>query len=428
MARARARGLGNLAQASAYPLYVTTVNASTVSLDVKIVPATTAPTNETCGTAAMLTPGTAVVADLVGVAHDLDSACAHPTGDLVYQLTLAAPADVDIYAASLDSIGLPSVSLRGAGCALLADEIACQIAPAPHVFRHSLAAGTYYVSVSASAPTSVSVDVVLSAATPPPPDENCATAPTLVPNQTRNVTFASHQDDIALGCIVGAVDAAYSLDLAQASDVLLVERTSQSDSAAIELALPACAAPSDLLSCGLATKSPVRSRKRNVAAGSYRVIAESTQSQDQQITAFVRKTGPGTIAIFADACDSALQIPAGGGFFQGNTTNATADFTAGCDNAGGPAFGAKDQLLRLDLTAQKRVVFDMTGSGYNALLDIRRGPTCPGEEVTGGCSASLGSSKSYLDLTLDPGTYFVQVDGLGIDTGPWFLDVFVVDP
>jgi hypothetical protein len=69
----------------------------------------------------------------------------------------------------------------------------------------------------------------------------------------------------------------------------------------------------------------------------------------------------------------------------------------------------------------------MSGSGYSTLLDVRMGPTCPGQEVLYGCAIGYGST-SFLDLTLDPGTYFVQVDVYYGDRGPWFLDVRVVDP
>lgn len=428
VAKIHAHGLGDAALATALPLYVTTLKSSPVSLEVQIVPATAPPTNETCGTAIALVPGTPVVADLVGAKVDVASACPHPTGDLVYSFTLAAPSDVDLYAASIDGDGQPSISLRDAGCALPTDEITCDVDLAPHVYRHSLPAGTYYVSVAATAPTSVSLDVVLSPPTAPPPDDTCVGSPALVPGKTIDLTYAHHQDDLSLGCLAGAVDAAYELDLAEASDVLLVERTSQGDDAAVELALPSCAAPSDLLVCGAGTKSPVRAQKRNVAAGAYRVIAESTLAQDQQLTALVRKTAPATIATFSDACADRMIIPPQGAFFQGNTANAMADFPAGCDSAGGAPNGAPDQMFELDLVATKRVVFDMSGSGYNTLLDVRSGPSCPGTEVTGGCSAAISGSKSFLDLTLAPGTYFVQVDGLAGDTGPWFLNVFVVDP
>src|SRR5690606_21163147 len=108
--------------------------------------------------------------------------------------------------------------------------------------------------------------------------------------------------------------------------------------------------------------------------------------------------------------------------------NVTANFSAGCDASSGPANGAKDQLLKLVLPAPRRVVLDMSGSGYNTLLDVRKGPSCPGTEVPLACTASFSGEGSYLDLQLEAGTYFVQIDGLAGATGPWMLDVHVVEP
>lgn len=430
--RIRARGLGSPSGPMAYPLYVSSGGAGgPVVVGVDFVPSTPAPTNETCGTAAPITPGTPVVVDLAGVTTDVETACVSPAGDLVYAFTLPAPADVDVYGASLDGLAIPSVSLRSAACALAADEIACSVNASAHVFRHALPAGDYFVSVGGSAPGVVSVTVEVSPPTAPAPDETCVTAPLLAPGVTTDVTFALHQDDIALGCFGSAIDAAYELDLGEASDVLLVQRTSQGDSASVQLSGPACAGSMDLLACGTGAKSPIVVGKRNVPAGGYRAVVESVGGKDQQLTAFVRKASPTILVPFADACADAVPIPLGGGFFQGNTANANANFSAGCDNAGGPPNGADDQLLRLDLPSTKRVVFDMSGSTYATLLDIRTGSTCPGVEVPLGCSAAIGAAtaqRSFLDLTLAAGTYWVQVDGLGTDSGQWFLNVFVVDP
>ena len=58
----------------------------------------------------------------------------------------------------------------------------------------------------------------------------------------------------------------------------------------------------------------------------------------------------------ADACDDALLISPDGGFFQGNTSNVSANFSAGCDASGGAPKGAPDQLLKLVLDAPKRVI------------------------------------------------------------------------
>lgn len=428
IAKLRGRGLGDPAQAVALPLYVSTAGGVPVTLDVALLPPAPVPTNETCGTAAPLTPGAPVEATILDVVEDLGSACSTPLGELVYAFDVLQTSDVDLYAASVDGDGLPSISLRTSACALPGDEITCVTAPGAHIFRHSLPAGTYYAAVSASAPTTVLLTAELSPPTDPPADEACPAAPPLTPDQTLSISLAGHQDDLQLDCLPGAVDAAYTLDLPVASDVLLVERISQGDFGAIELSAPACAAPADLLVCGAGALSPVRATKRNVPAGSYRVVAESLQGQPIQITAFSRPAVPPIFVLFADACGDALEIPPAGGFFQGNTANASADINAGCDQNGSPQGGAPEQLLKLTLSAQRRVVIDMTGSAYKTLLNVRKGPACPGAEVVQGCAVGYGGIGSFLDLTLDAGVYFLQVDGLGLDKGPWFLDVRVVDP
>jgi hypothetical protein len=123
-----------------------------------------------------------------------------------------------------------------------------------------------------------------------------------------------------------------------------------------------------------------------------------------------------------------VTIPPGGARLTGNTANAGADYDAGCDLGGQTPGGAPDQMLRLVLSVKKRVVFDMKGSAYDTLLDVRKGPSCPGTEIVNACAAGYYPDKSFLDLTLDPGEYFVQVDGYAGDKGAWVLDVFVASP
>ena len=82
----------------------------------------------------------------------------------------------------------------------------------------------------------------------------------------------------------------------------------------------------------------------------------------------------------------------------------------------------------LDLAQKQRVVFDMMGSVYTTILDVRNGATCPSTEVPGACFAGFGAGKSFVDVTLDAGTYWVQVDGYGGDRGLWNLDMRVLPP
>lgn len=427
-AKVRGYGLGDPQKSVALPIYVFSDANTPVILDVAFLPPEPAPTNETCGTAIDIPFGTPALSPVIGVDKDVGIACTPLTGELVYRFDLASSANVHVYASSIDGDGAPIVSLRDAACALPEDEIACQTAETVHLFRHALAAGTYYLAVAASAPTLVSTTVVIEPPTNPLPDETCSGAPLITPNQTLDVDLQNRQDDVQLGCFPGAVDAAYALDLPVASDVLLVERISQGDTGAISLALPACVDSSDQLACFAGSPSPIRVGKRNVPAGEYRVVVESNLGQPAQVTAFVRKTAPPFLVPFADGCADVLKIPATGGFFQGNTSNAVATFDAGCDQGGTPEGGAPDQLLQLDLPSQKRVVLEMGGSAYATMLDVRKGPDCPGVEVPKACAVGYGQNKSFLDLTLDPGVYFIQVDGFAGDSGPWFLDVRVVDP
>lgn len=430
LAKLRARGLGGPAGAVALPLYVTTSYGGPVTVDVQMLPATKAPTNETCGTAAPLLAGVPVEADLVGVAKDLASGCQQATGDLVYQFVLDSKQNVTLYATSADGDGVPALSLRGPGCFLQTDELACTIGTyqqGAHLFWQNLDPGAYYVSVSASAPTTALVTLELSPPTVPGVDENCKDSPVLPPNKTIDVNLAGHQDDVNLGCLPGAVDAAYELDVPVKSDLLLVERLAWADVGAIELSAPACM-PADLLMCTAGAPSPIRVSKHAVPAGTYRVVVESLQGLATKATAFVRPAAPTTLVPFSDGCGDALDIPSEGGLFQGNTSNAAADFNAGCDQGGQPQGGSNDQLLRLTLAKPQRVVFDMEGSTFNTLLDVRKGPACPGTEIVNGCAVGYPPSRSFVDLTLDAGIYYIQIDGFNGDHGPWFLDVRVVDP
>jgi hypothetical protein len=144
------------------------------------------------------------------------------------------------------------------------------------------------------------------------------------------------------------------------------------------------------------------------------------------ITAALRPARPVTLVPAADACGDVLSIDAGGGLFQGSTLNADNDFSASCDFA--TASGSPDQLLRLVLDQPRRVILDMTGSNFDTLLNVRRGPGCPGEEVLAGCSVGVGGDQSFLDLELAAGEYFLQVDGYAGAQGAWSLNVFTLEP
>jgi hypothetical protein len=127
---------------------------------------------------------------------------------------------------------------------------------------------------------------------------------------------------------------------------------------------------------------------------------------------------------FADDCESLVTIPETGGRFSGNTGNVLPDFSGGCDVGGQAEAGAPDQMLKLSLSAPRRVVLDMQGSAYETMLSVRSGKFCPGVELPLACAPGYRAGRSYLDLDLQAGDYFIQIDGYDGDSGAWKLDVF----
>jgi hypothetical protein len=409
-----------------YPVYVFTDSGAPIDLEVSQAPAAVAPANTDCASALPLTPGTPVVADLTLGGTPLDSSCATGRGDLFYTFTLAAAADVRIVGDALDQLGLPRLSLRASSnCAARAAELSCDQGTSAALHHHALPAGTYLLAVSASGPAEVRVGLTVQAPTPAPDTDQCSTAPALTPNRTEDLSFIDHLDDIAAACSPGFIDAAYTLDLPSSSDVLLVGRFSSGDSGSVGLVQPACAL-GDVLGCSRPGSNPARASARALGPGRYRALVESAAGLPATLTAAVRPSVPVTLVPGADGCRDVLTIDSAGGLFQGSTLNAQGDFTASCDFA--TPNGSPDQLLRLVLDQPKRVLFDMRGSDFDTLLDLRRGPGCPGDEVLAGCSVGVGGEQSFLDLNLPAGEYFLQIDGYAGAQGSWSLDVHAMDP
>lgn len=412
----------------AYPLYIFAPSAASQEVSLNFRPASSAPTNETCGSALDVALGAHVVAQVVGVAQDLETRCNVAVGELVYHFALSETRDVRVFATSVDGVGQPSLSLRDAGCLGYGAELTCQTSPAVSLFARALPAGDYFLAVSATAPTEVDFVIEDSPPSAAPADEDCSSPLSLTPGVPQALDFTDHVDDVSLSCLNAAVDAVYGLSLAQASDLLLVQRLSDGDTGAVGLTNENGGMCGAELVCQRSDVSPLRLRKHGVPAGSFKVVAESATAAPSEITAFARPASPTTLVSFADTCAQAIQIPAEGGFFQGNTANASADYDAGCDYGVQPPGGAPEQMLKLTLSAKKRVIFDMQGSGYATLLNVRKGPGCPGTELPQACSVGYAEGRSYLDLTLDAGEYFVQIDGYNRASGTWFLDVFVSQP
>lgn len=416
-ARARARSV----TPGTYYAVVTTQAETTIDLAVDLLPATGTPANESCSAPKAVPLDTSFGVELVDAAKDLASTCASETGELTFSFTLTEPKDVTLVTSRTRGSGSVVASFRDAACT---GEIRCRSGSVPPLLARSLPAGTHVFSIAATAALDANVIVRTAPPTAPPANGSC-TAPPTIPHDGTVTERLSGYDELMAGCLPGGPTAAYTLVLAQPSDVLLVGRFPPTEQGAVSLSEPGCTV-ADRIVCQR-DGTPARIARRNLGPGTYRALVQDERGELVSLGAFVRPT-LAPVQVQADGCADAFTIPPTGGFFTGDTTSKNADFPAGCDSVGGNPNGANDQMLKLVLGERKRVILDMQGSSYATLLDLRSGASCPGIEVPDACYVGFRASRSFLDRTLDAGTYWVQIDGHAGASGAWNLDVRVLPP
>jgi len=252
----------------------------------------------------------------------------------------------------------------------------------------------------------------------PPPDNDSCSSLTVI-DISSGGTFlgstcaATNAFTAGAACGGGAAspDVLYRLELTGAADVTLDTVGSDYDAVLQLRSGPAC--PGTLLACddNSAGGTPGQARIfRNLAAGTYFVVVDGAGTSSRgnyNLNVTIAATPPPP----NDACTGAIDISAGG-VFSGSTTQATDDHAYSCSPS---ASGGRDVWYTFTLLQREVVYLDtVDGNTWDSVLQLRSGAcgsstalTCADDQ----CRAYSGGVRSQILRVLDPGTYFVVVDG-----------------
>jgi hypothetical protein len=161
------------------------------------------------------------------------------------------------------------------------------------------------------------------------------------------------------------------------------------------------------------------------SAGTYTLVIKMSAGQGDFVTAMwsgSAQQGGSPVsalaAVGAGTCESPIEL--GVGSFAGSTSLGRAEHDGTCGQS-----RSKELVYRLELTSQKRVVIE-TQSRFDAVLYLRR-DACESQDSDGeiACNDDAGSDAhaSRIEAALEPGVYYVFVDGYEDQSGPFSIKV-----
>jgi len=390
-----------------------------IGLEVTFGPPSDPPTNDTCDMPIDVSAGGRFMGSTVETVDDVTTSCGFSgSPDLFYTFTTTEEQDVRISAISTTGESM-AYSVR-TDCLMEATEARCDYgSPATGVI-HQLAAGTYFLVVEGPSfrDADYTLDVAFEAPTPPAPGDTCDN-PIVIPSDGTMTmgTFVGMENDIDVSCGFRYRDAVYEFTITEDADVTV---NLDAGMFANMSTRPTCLDSATQIRC--TSGNPARQRIRNLAAGTYYVVAESSRGSGFNIS--VEATTPPTISTEVtgnDSCMSPFTIPLTGGLFHGDTSTMLPDHTASC----GGGTMSNDAVFELTLAARSRIIASTEGSSFDTVLHVHQTMCTDGADLF--CDDDGGEgSTSVVDQMLDPGTYFFVVDGFGSSSaGEYFLEVMV---
>jgi len=107
--------------------------------------------------------------------------------------------------------------------------------------------------------------------------------------------------------------------------------------------------------------------------------------------------------------------------YAGTTEDASDEQEGSC--SGSP--GGRERVYRLDLPTRQRVHVEVTAD-FDSVLYLRKG-NCGDDSAEVRCNDDSGPKHSRVDAVLDPGMYFVFVDGYGDEAGTYRIQATTHD-
>ena len=167
-------------------------------------------------------------------------------------------------------------------------------------------------------------------------------------------------------------------------------------------------------------------------AGTYTLLVKMTKGQGDFLAATwtggVVQSGGGALAVpmggastaaGAGTCESPLALAAG--TFNGSTARGESDNEGACANS-----TSKELVYKLDLAVRQRVTVEVDPH-FDAVLYVRK-EDCADADAEVACNDDVGHQrKSRVDEVLEPGTYFVFVDGYSSESGAFRMNVQLAD-
>jgi hypothetical protein len=124
-----------------------------------------------------------------------------------------------------------------------------------------------------------------------------------------------------------------------------------------------------------------------------------------------------------DTCTSAYALPDDpDGVWYGTTAGMIHDTVGTCATSA----TAPDVVYSFELTGRATVTAWLAGSAYDTVMYLRNTPCATGTSIACNDDNGSGGSWSRISTTLDPGTYFLFVDGYGTASGNYVLQVTTV--